>query len=394
MSSGSKTNKKKSKQNIPTRHKSINTRNTGSKSAKKKPTNEPFIDPNKVFDIMKNNNQRASRDIKLGQRQESENLVVNHHQIDDDEPMYNINENSQEVFNSYTDARHFLEENGITISTITLDCKLHTLINVNIFSKNIDLKENGIASVKYGNRNDTATNRTIVNIHTKKKKLSTKVFFNQVTILMRPTNNVERNYINIKVFKNGSLQMTGCKDMDDFNNVVHTLIKLLIKGTDITRNGITRHLNYITKPDTIGLYDTKIRMINSNFQFRYKIYRERLSQLLVEHHNKYTKDNEIGYVEHKYSSNSSHSCVNIKFKYDENKNPSIFVFQTGSIIITGAKNLQHIIASYNFIQKIIAKYKQQIMIVELDQDAVRAEIAKYFLEKRKNLSTQSAKINE
>uniref|UniRef100_A0A6C0C9U2 TATA-box binding protein n=1 Tax=viral metagenome TaxID=1070528 RepID=A0A6C0C9U2_9ZZZZ len=376
MSSGSKTNKKKKQAII--RHKSANSRNSGSKSAKKKPIEESSIDINKVFDIMKNNSERETRDTKL-----KTEVILPTNQTS--EPTYNINENSQEVFNSYKEARHFLEENGISISTITLDCKLHTLINVNIFSKNVELKDNEIASVKYGNRNDTATNRTIINLDTKKKKSSGKMFFNQVTILMKPTNNAERNYINIKVFKNGSLQMTGCKDMNDFNNVVHTLIKLLIKGTTITRNRITRHLNYITNPDTIGLYDTKIRMINSNFQFQYKIYRERLSQLLVEHHNKYTKDTDIGYVEHKYSSNSSHSCVNIKFKYDENKSPSIFVFQTGSIIITGAKNLQHIIASYDFIQKIIAKYKQQIMIVDLDQDAVRAEIANYFLEKRKSL---------
>jgi len=358
----------------------VNTRNSGSKSTKKKSdSSTPVIDVNKVFDIMKNNDERTLRTTQIIKTEEQSI------ERQPDELMYNINESSKEVLKSYTDARHFLEDNGISISTITLDCKLHTLINVNIFAKNISLKENEIASVKYGNRNDTATNRTIVNIQTKKKKSSGKIFFNQVTILMRPTNNIERNYINIKVFKNGSLQMTGCKDMDDFDNVVHTLIKLLIKGTTITRNGVTRHLNYITKPDEIGLYDTKIRMINSNFQFNYKIYRERLSQLLVENHGKRTKDTDIGYVEHKYSSNSSHSCVNIKFKYDENKSPSIFVFQTGSIIITGAKNLQHIKASYDFIQKIIKKYRQQIMIIELDQQAVRAEIARYFLEQRKKL---------
>lgn len=199
---------------------------------------------------------------------------------------------------------------------------------------------------------------------------------------MKPTNNPDRNYINIKVFKNGSLQMTGCKDMDDFNNVAHTLIKLLIEGKEVKKGKITKHLKFITNPETIGLFDTKIRMINSNFSLNYKIDRKRLSQLLIENHGKYTKDTELGFVEHKYSSNSSHSCVNIKFKYDETKKPSIFVFQTGAIIITGAKNLQHIIASYNFIQKILAKYKEKIMIVELDQMAVRAEIAKYFKERK------------
>lgn len=378
MSSGSKTNKKKNvcAPNTAARHKSLNTRHSGSKTNKKMPpkSNKPQIDVNKVFDIMKNNEERVQ------QLKEPTKKTIKSTKNDD--ITYDVNDNSREVFKSYMEARDFLDKNNISISTITLDCKLHTLINVNVFAKNITLKEEEIASVKFGNRNDTATNRTIINLQTKKKKSSDKMFFNQVTVLMRPSNNTERNYINIKVFKNGSLQMTGCKDMNDFNNVVHTLIKLLIKGTTITRNGVTRHLKYITKPDTIGLYDAKIRMINSNFDFDYKIYRQKLSQLLVENHGKFTKDTEIGYVEHKYSSNSSHSCVNIKFKYDEHKSPSIFVFQTGSIIITGAKTLQQITAAYIFINKIIDKYRPEIMIVELDQELVRAEIAKYFLQRR------------
>ncbi len=50
---------------------------------------------------------------------------------------------------------------------------------------------------------------------------------------MKPTNNPTRNYINIKVFKNGSLQITGCKDIDDFYNVFETLIRILKRGCDV-----------------------------------------------------------------------------------------------------------------------------------------------------------------
>src|SRR5690606_5981381 len=38
---------------------------------------------------------------------------------------------------SYFEAERFLKTHGISISTITLDCKLHTLINVDEFSKNV-----------------------------------------------------------------------------------------------------------------------------------------------------------------------------------------------------------------------------------------------------------------
>jgi len=62
---------------------------------------------------------------------------------------------------------------------------------------------------------------------------------------MKPTNNPIRNYINIKVFKNGSLQITGCKDMEDFNNVINTLIRVLKRGKDIKQG---------KKNNSFGLY--------------------------------------------------------------------------------------------------------------------------------------------
>jgi len=76
---------------------------------------------------------------------------------------------------SYENAKRFLKDHNIMISTITLDCKLHTLINVNLFAKHVILKEDEVVSVKYGDRNDLATNRTIVPL-TSKKNLVIKIF--------------------------------------------------------------------------------------------------------------------------------------------------------------------------------------------------------------------------
>ena len=280
-------------------------------------------------------------------------------------------------------AKQFLKDHGISISTITLDCKLHTLIDVDKFAKNVVLREDEIVSVKFGNRKDIATNRTIVIIKSKKKP-SKKNFYNQVTILMKPMNNPARNYINIKVFKNGSLQMTGCKDMDDFNNVTTTLIRILSEGTNIeNRKGKKIHIKFIDSPTKIGIFNVKIRMINSNFKLDHKIDRKKLARLLRKNHKENTNDTEFGYIEFKYKPNGGHSCVNIKYHHDENKKTSIFVFQTGAIIITGAKNLNHIIMAYRFINRIIEKYFDQIRIVDLDPKAVQDEIARFFRNKKK-----------
>lgn len=287
--------------------------------------------------------------------------------------------NNNNLMASYLEAKKFLVEHGIKISTITLDCKLHTLIDVDIFSKNVTLRENGIVSVKFGNRKDPATNRTIITTK-KPKKQSTKNFFNQVTILMKPLNNPGRNYINIKVFKNGSLQMTGCKDMDDFNNVTNRLIKILKRGHNVkTKNGKVSNIKFIHSPDDIGIFNIKIRMINSNFKLDYCIDRKKLDRLLKKYHSKNTTDKEIGYVDYKYDPTGGHSCVNIKYHYDNvNKPPSVFVFRTGSIIITGAKTLNHIISAYHYILSILNRYYDEIKIVKLDSKKVQAELARFF----------------
>ena len=78
----------------------------------------------------------------------------------------------------------------------------------------------------------------------------------------------------------------------------------------------------------------KIDMINSNFFINYKINGEKLYKLLQRE--KMTCRYEP----------CMHPGVNIKYKLLENeeqKKVSIFVFQSGNIIITGAKNKNRIL---------------------------------------------------
>ena len=288
--------------------------------------------------------------------------------------------NANSIMKSYLESKKFLSDNKIKISTITLDCKLHTLVYIDKFAKHVVLKENGIVSVKYGYRKNPATNRTIVLI---KKKHSNKNFYNQVTILMKPMNNPIKNYINIKVFNNGSIQITGCSDMDDFNNVMTTLVRILKKGEKLKKGDETvKRIGFVSDPKHIGIYDIKIRMINSNFQLDYKIDRLKLAFLLKKYHGTRTTDTEIGYVEFKHKPNGGHSCVNIKYRYNETNKPSIFVFQTGAIIITGAKNLYQIIHAYHYIKLILKRYMAEVKIVELNPVLVNKEIQLYCRERK------------
>ena len=52
----------------------------------------------------------------------------------------------------------------------------------------------------------------------------------------------------------------------------------------------------------------------------------------------------------------------------EEKEVSIFIFEKGNIIITGARNLFHIIDSYNYINNIILSHVDEIIKKDDDEE--------------------------
>jgi TATA-box binding protein (TBP) (component of TFIID and TFIIIB) len=323
--------------------------------------------------IKKNSTNYQSQILKEDKKNVPNSIMVNNVVVTE------INKISIEEYNN---AKKFLDDHKIKISTITMNCNLCTLINIDAFAKYVVLEEDGIVSIKFGDRKNPATNRTIVAI---KKKQSKRNFFNQVTILIKPTNDPGSKYINIKVFNNGSLHYTGCKDINDFICVTNTLISILKKGIDIKdKNNKRKHIPYVEDIKNMKITDVKIRMINSNFKLDYKVDRKKLALLLRKYHGTRTTDTEIGYVEFKHKPNGGHSCVNIKYIYDENSKPSIFVFQTGSIIITGAKSPHQIISAYHYLHLILNRYLHQIKIIKLNPKLVNTEIELFCLERDKN----------
>ena len=240
------TKKKSTKKKIRSGSKTSNTKkSTGNKSRSVENTfnQADDYDVNDIiniieYDILKNKPPDQPRNLSPAQSAQSPQSpqspsgpqipsILAKIQPDMTNPKIEINNTSLQ---SYIDSKKFLADNKIKISTITLDCKLGVVIDIDKLAKYVVLREDGIVSIKYGDRKNPATNRTIVAV---KKKQSNRNFFNQVTILMKPTNNIKKNYINIKVFNNGSVQATGCTDIDDFNNVINTLIGILKKGQDI-----------------------------------------------------------------------------------------------------------------------------------------------------------------
>lgn len=245
----------------------------------------------------------------------------------------------------------------VFISTMTICCKMNIQFNVDNIAKYIDLKENGIISICYGKDEDPLTNRTLIQKKRKKKKLNKKKpkreFQNQISLnVMIESKKIKP--VNIKLFKNGSIQMTGCKSEQ---NVIDVLAKIfeelkIIKAI-ISKKTMTivekPFVNDLSKLMLDNVNDITIGMINSNFIYPNKIDRLKLFNLLV-------KEN----IECRYDP-SIHAPVNIKFNCTD-KSISILVFEKkGSILITGAKNCNHILQGYEFINKYLLSNHKKIL---------------------------------
>lgn len=249
---------------------------------------------------------------------------------------------------------------GVTISTMCASCKLNTLVNVVNIKDHLQLNEDDIVTVKM---NDDKK-RTLVPVKTKNKRATTKVkeikqnsFYNQITVVVRighgPVVDWETEpKINLKLFKNGSIQMSGCKSLKTVNIVLNKLIYRLQQVKAKIEDGKIVEKKYVESNEKVELCSFKVDMINSNYKVNMQIDRAKLYSLLIKKKIKSSFEPCI------------RACVIIKYTpdtfNDEGKEISIFVFQKGNIIITGARTRPHILAAYKYINNILVTHYEEV----------------------------------
>lgn len=159
--------------------------------------------------------------------------------------------------------------------------------------------------------------------------------------------------VSVKLFSNGAIQMTGCKNPHNAIEVLYKLFNELKKEKAIldidNKNKIIMKLfvNNLNMLDINKIDKFEIAMINSGFVIPFKIDRNKLHILLHQENYECTYDP------------VKHACVNIKYEYP-GKKISIFVFEKGSIIITGAQNYIQIKSAYEFINIFLLKNHSKI----------------------------------
>ena len=256
--------------------------------------------------------------------------------------------------------------NGISVSTMCASCKLDTRLNIPNIEKYLLLNSDDILTVKM-NKERMRTIIAIKNKPKRIKKVDTKSkqkdtsknhFYNQITVVIRVSHGPVKDLnevpkINMKLFRNGSVQMSGCKSIKNINIELNKLISKLKEIKAKIEDGKITEKIFIEESDKISVKDFKIDMINSNYQVSMQIDRDKLYNLLIKKKIKSSYEPCI------------RACVIIKYvptvENIEQKEVSVFVFQKGNIIITGARSQSHIISTYNYINEILLTHKDEII---------------------------------
>ncbi len=183
---------------------------------------------------------------------------------------------------------------GLNISVITVCANLNSRININLFP---DIK-------KFNN-----------------------------CFIFKLTHNESTN-ISVKVFVNGKIQITGCKTIETAHTVPVSVHDTLLN-----------YKHYIENLETYHLSDIKIGMINSNFRLNFKLNLVELQDFITSNTSDYSLFQYSSYQPDKYCG------INLKC----HKNISIFIFGSGAINITGAKNSIDLKEAYDSINELIKK---------------------------------------
>lgn len=171
--------------------------------------------------------------------------------------------------------------------------------------------------------------------------------------------------INVKVFKNGKIQMTGVPDEENGKLTVKLIIDLLKSIPDDKSNGD----KIVFNKKQLQIIDYRTVLINSDYFCGTEIQRENLSNILQDKYDlsvNFESENYPG-VKLEYYWNKSNTditkegrCLCDKKCYGKGtgngngdcKKVTISTFQSGKVIVTGARSREQLDSAYKFINKI------------------------------------------
>jgi len=200
-----------------------------------------------------------------------------------------------------------------------------------------------------------------------KKKKDNEHFYNSCSIIVKADLTIK--CVNVKLFNNGKITLTGSKDETDGYYATKVLLEDLKSNPDIFTD---------INPSDIkkaNIVNYKITMINSDFNTNFKIDLSKFLNILNEKEKDlFTKFNPekyrgliIGYYWNLKNDIQDGRCLcKTKCKgkgsgENQCKKITISIFKSGSIIITGGRLIKQIEDAYKLINNLLKKYYHDII---------------------------------
>lgn len=211
------------------------------------------------------------------------------------------------------------------------------------------------------NNIDLLGNNSLKKHGRQKKKKDNEFFYNSCSIIVKGDENTK--CVNIKLFNNGRITLTGSKNELDGYNAAVVLLEELKKDKLIFLDMEEKDI------DKIKITNYKITMINSDFNTKFKIDLLKLLSLLnTKEQELFTKFNPekyrgliIGFYWNTDKSFQDGKCLcNCKcngkgpgYGIGGCKKVTISIFKSGSIIITGGRTVEQINSAYSKINSFL-----------------------------------------
>ena len=218
-----------------------------------------------------------------------------------------------------------------------------------------------------------------------KRRVSEKTFFNQSTLVVRKRISVDPakhkgitadsmvfKEVNVKLFANGGMQMTGVPEEGFAEETGRWLLALLWNFQQ------QESVPIFTAEPSLQKFNTQL--INSDYDVCYNVKRETIHQILSRTYGLFSTFEGTIYqgVNTKYYYNENNTdpahegqcmCSNpLKCKGQGSgvgdfqcKRITMSIFQTGKIIITGARYFHQIEAAYHFLNRVFATHADEVL---------------------------------
>lgn len=170
-----------------------------------------------------------------------------------------------------------------------------------------------------------------------RKKTSERAasFFNQVTL--RYQDDVSRK--SVKVFTNGKLQLTGLVSLSECRfvamYVVDTLNRLL--GQDFT------------------LVNAYVGLMNANFNLCVSVDLRKLHHIF---------NTQPSHVLALYNP-ETYPAINLKYTHPTGARTSVFIFGSGSVVMSGGKSMQELHNTYTYLTNLISQHRTDIVLPKI-----------------------------